>query len=201
VRWEVQQPKLRSLCFCRHCLNLFLQAERTHYSADETSALARDILRERQDEWVDWKCDRIAGFVQDIRAEIVKRILPTQLGMFSLPWQRTDFDSALRSVAGQDLGLLSRYVDVISPMVYHKLCHQPASWIQDVTIDALNWTGRPVLPIIQSLDQPDVMTPAELDAALAHALETPAEGVMLFTLDPLLESAEKRAVVRRHFSS
>jgi hypothetical protein len=201
VRWEGRQPRLRSLCFCRYCLNLFLQIERTHYSVDETRVLARNILQERQVEWVDWKCTRVAGFVQDIRVEIVKRNLPTQLGMFSLPWRRTDFDGALRSVAGQDLGLLSQYVDVISPMVYHKLCHQPASWIENVTLDALAWTGRPVLPIIQSLDQPDVMSLAELDAALAHALKTPAEGVMLFTLDPLLKSVEKRAVVRRHFSS
>lgn len=201
VRWEVAQPNLRSLCFCKHCLNLFLQMEHNHYTAAETQALAREILQERRMEWETWKCARITGFVQDIRAEIRKRKLPVQLGMFSLPWRRADFGGALRTVAGQDLGILSRHVDLISPMVYHKLCHQPAPWIEEVTLDVLAWAGDGVLPIIQSLDQPDVMTPAELDAALAHALKTPAQGVMLFTLDPLLASAEKRAVVRKHFTS
>jgi hypothetical protein len=110
-----------------------------------------------------------------------------------------DFGGALRSVAGQDLALLGRHVDMVSPMLYHKLCHQPASWVAEVTRDALAWSGRPVLPIIQSLDQPDVMTSAELDDALAYVLETPAQGVMIFTLDPLLASAEKRGVVHRHF--
>ncbi len=200
VRWEVKQPRLRQLCFCRHCLNLFLEAEREHYTTSEIQALARLILHERQEEWVAWKCARIAQFVQAVRTQIAVRKLPLLLGIFSLPWQRTDYAGAIRTVAGQDLGLLAEHVDIISPMVYHKLCYRSVAWIEEVIHDVLDWTHRPVLPIIQSVDQPDVMTAAQLDDALTHASSASGNGVMIFTLDPLLASKEKCAVVHTHFS-
>ncbi len=201
VRWEVKQPQLRQLCFCKHCLNLFLHVEREHYTAHETQAIARLILHERQEEWVAWKCARIVQFVQAVRMQIPVRNLPLRLGMFSLPWQRTDYAGAIRTVAGQDLGLLAEHVDIISPMVYHKLCYRSATWIEEVIHDVLDWTQRPVLPIIQSLDLPDVMTAAQLDAALTHATRASGDGVMIFTLDPLLVAKEKSAVVCTHFGN
>ena len=79
VRWEGKQPQLRQLCFCRHCLNLFLQVEHEHYTVGETQAMARLILHERQAEWVAWKCARIAQFAQAVRTQIAVRKLP-------LPW-------------------------------------------------------------------------------------------------------------------
>ena len=201
VRWEVKQLQLRQLCFCKYCLNLFLQVEREHYTAEETQAIARLILHERQEEWVTWKCARIAQFVQAVRMQITVRNLPLQLGMFSLPWQRTDYAGAIRTVAGQDLGRLAEHVDIISPMVYHKLCYRSVTWIEEVVRDVLDWTQRPVLPIIQSLDQPDVMTAAQLEAALTHASRASNDGVIIFTLDPLLVSTEKSAVVRSQFGN
>jgi hypothetical protein len=201
VRWEVKQPHLRQLCFCRHCLNLFLQVEREHYTVDETQEIARLILHERKEEWVTWKCARITQFVQTVRRHITVRNFPLRLGMFSLPWQRTDYVGAIRTVAGQDLGLLAEHVDIISPMVYHKLCYRSVTWIEEVIDDVLDWTQRPVLPIIQSLDQPDVMTAGQLDAALTHASRASGDGIMIFTLDPLLAAQEKITVVRTHFSN
>jgi hypothetical protein len=199
VRWEAEQPRLQQLCFCRHCLNLFLHEQRVAYSPVETRAIAAAILQERRDEWVDWKCACIAQFVQAVRAELAARDLPIQLGMFSLPWRRSDHDGAIRTVAGQDLGQLAATVDTFSPMVYHQLCYRPASWIAEVVEEVRGWTKQPVLPIIQSLDQPAPMPPAELDAALGWAFATPSAGVMIFTLEPLLASPDKAAVVRRWF--
>jgi hypothetical protein len=201
VRWEGSQPELRPLCFCRHCLNNFLGAERQNYSKEETEVLARSILQERQAEWVEWKCRRIADFVGQIRAQITRRNLPLRLGIFTLPWRRFDFDGAMRSIVGQELELLAAHVDVFSPMVYHKLCEQPVEWIADVTHDHAAWSRKATLPIIQSVHRPDVMTPAQLDAALTEALNASQEGAMIFTLEPLLESRELAAVVRHHFGA
>jgi hypothetical protein len=199
VRWEGAQPRLPSLCFCHNCLNLFLHQERADYSPAETRALAAMILRDRREEWLAWKCARITEFVQAVAAEIAGRGLSIQLGIFSLPWRRADYDGALWRVAAQDLGQLAAYVDVFSPMVYHKLCHRPVSWIGEVVEEVHGWTQRPVLPIIQAMDRPDLLSPAELESALAAALHPPALGAMIFTLDPVLQSPEKAAVVRRLF--
>ena len=200
VRWEGKQPRLHQLCFCRHCLNLFLHVEREHYTVAETQEIAKLILHERQEEWVAWKCARIVQFVQAVRTQITVRKLPLLLGMFSLPWQRTDYAGAIRTIAAQDLGLLAEHVDIISPMVYHKLCYRSVTWIEAVIQDVLDWTHAPVLPVVQSLDQPDVMTAAQLEAALTHAGRASDDGVIIFTLEPLLAAKEKSAVVRTYFS-
>lgn len=201
VRWEGDQPRLPQTCFCKHCLNLFHNADRTAYSAEETRTQAQTILHERRDEWVDWKCERIADFVQAVRAEIGARDLSIPLGIFSLPWRRADFDGAIRTVAGQDLQRLAASVDTFSPMVYHALCARPASWVRDVIDEVRAWTARPVLPIVQSIGRPDPLPAPELDAALAAAMDTPATGVMIFTLDPVREDSDKRAVVRERFGA
>lgn len=201
VRWEAAQPKMRKLCFCKNCLNLFLGEKREAYSQEETRALAGSILQERAEEWVDWKCQRIANFVQEVKAQITQRNLDVKLGMFSLPWRRGDFDDAIRKVAAQDLGMLAKHIDLFSPMVYHKLCYQPPSWVQEVAQDVREWTQKPVLPVVQSIHQPEPMEAQELDAALAYALQPSNEGAMIFTLEPVLASKEMATVVREHIQS
>jgi hypothetical protein len=199
VRWEAAQPKMRKLCFCKNCLNLFLEEAREAYSQEETRALASEILQERAEEWVDWKCNRIVGVVQEVKAQIMRRNLDIKLGMFSLPWRRTDFDGAIRKVAAQDLGRLAAHIDLFSPMVYHKLCYQPPAWVQAVAQEVREWTQKPVLPVVQSIHQPSPMEPEELDDALNNALHPAFEGAMIFTLEPVLKSKEMAAVVRKHF--
>lgn len=199
IRWEGAQPPLAQHCFCPRCLSLFLGEERDYMTPAEARALAETILQTRPDEWVEWKCTVIAQFVQAVRGAITARGLPVQLGIFSLPWRRADYDGAIRAIAGQDLGRLAADVDFFSPMVYHWLCHRPAAWVAAVVEDVQQWTGRPVLPIVQSIDRPDPMPPEELDAALASALGASTAGAMIFTLDPLLESAAKATVARRWF--
>ncbi len=198
VRWEGKTPTLRPLCFCRHCLNLFLDADAEAYSPAETAAWAQTIVQERHAEWVDWKCRRVAGFVQTVREEISTRGLALPLGIFALPWPRTAFDGAMRRVAGQDLAQLAQLVDYFSPMVYHKLCEQSPAWIAGVIRDHSEWAGKPILPIVQAVHRPDTTTPAQLDQALAHALDAAPAGALIFTLDPILTAPELAAVVGRH---
>lgn len=201
VRWEGPQPNLTPRCFCRHCLNGFLQQDQLVYSPAETRRLAQQILNEQVEAWVRWKCASITDFVANVREAIEARDLSLQLGMFSLPWRRSDFDGAIRTVAGQDLGQLAHYVDTFSPMVYHKLCAQPVDWIGHVVRDVQAWTQRPVLPIIQAVDSPDPMPATELDAALQTAINATPTGVMIFTFAPLLENADKSSVTRKRFSA
>lgn len=205
VRWEGAAPPLPQVCFCRHCLNLFLGEERAGYSGEETQRLARAILAERRDEWVDWKCSRIVAFAEEVRRLIDGCRLDIQLGVFSLPWRQADFDGALRAVACQDLDRLARVVNTFSPMVYHRLCGQDVAWVADVIRDAQQAVSkesrRAVLPIVQAMDRPDRLSPQELDAALAAGLATDTAGVLIFTLDAVQEDAAKVAAVARRFGA
>ena len=114
-------------------------------------------------------------------------------------WRATDHESAVRSIAGQDIEQLAPYVDVISPMTYHKLCYQPTAWIEQVIADFHRRTGKPILPIVQSLDLPTPIFVEEFDDALAKGLDAPTEGVMIFTLEPLVSDASKQDIVRTRF--
>src|SRR5262249_9129525 len=124
---------------------------------------------------------------------------PLRLGMFALPWRVTDHEGAIRSIAGQDIEQLAPYVDVISPMTYHKLCYQSASWIREVTQDFHRRTGKPILPVVESLDLPTPMAAEEFDDALVKGLDAPSEGVMIFTLEPLVNDEGKQQVATAHF--
>jgi hypothetical protein len=201
VRWEGKSPRLPQTCFCRNCLNLFLETDQTHYAIEETRELAHQILQHRAEEWVAWKCRRIVQFVQEVKAVLSAQPHPLRLGLFALPWRRTDFNGAIRTIAGQDLGQLAQIVDVISPMVYHKLCYQPVEWITEVVQDVYDWTRHPVLPVVQSLDQPELMSADEMQAALVNAFKRPSTGAMIFTLDPVVASAAKANAVHTQFST
>jgi hypothetical protein len=197
VRWERPEPRLAAHCFCPNCLRSFLQVEDSAISTEQIPQLARSILAEQHTEWVAWKCTSIVDFVKAVRTLIDEHAPHLQVGMFSLPWQRQDFDGAIRSVAGQDLGRLAPFIDCYSPMVYHLLCGQSPDWVQAVAEDVHAWTQKPVLPIIQSMDQPETLSPTEFAAALSHAQRANgASGALVFTLAPLLESPEKVEAVR-----
>ena len=89
--------------------------------------------------------DQITSFVRQA-AEVVRTQArrPCQLGLFSVPWRTENFEGALRRIMGQELGALAADVDIFSPMVYHRMCGQPVSWIRAVSEEAHALTGKPV---------------------------------------------------------
>lgn len=200
VRWEGSQPTLGDYCFCRHCLNLFLGESREQYTLEETHTLAQAILAERRAEWVAWKCGRVLDFTHAVRRLIDASGQPLRLGIFCLPWRTSDFDGAIRTVAGQDLGRLAEIVDTFSPMVYHRLCGQNVAWIGEMIADAQVAVGRKTLPIVQAMDRPGVLGPQELADTLTLCLAVESEGAMIFTLDDVEKSAEKAAAVTQVFA-
>jgi hypothetical protein len=108
--------------------------------------------------------------------------------MFSVPWTETDWDGALRRIMGQDLEALAKYIDVFSPMVYHKMCGQPVPWIANITEHAHGLTDKPIWPIIQTMSKPEAMSDQEFGAAIDQARQADgSQGVILFTWKGLLE--------------
>jgi hypothetical protein len=98
-------------------------------------------------------------------------------------------------VIGQDVRALGRCVDVFSPMVYHRMCGRPPSWIAEVVQEERDLSGKPVWPIVQAVDEPSPLSPEEYAAALDAALGSAADGVIVFTLQAAVDGA-KLAVTR-----
>lgn len=199
ARWETPQPKLIQTSFDAHTMALFLAD--TGLSAPQSLlSLADWILHEHESLWTDWKCAQIVSFVREA-AEVVRREAKRKclLGVFSVPWRLADYGGAMRRIVAQDLKALAPYVDVFSPMVYHRMCGQPVGWIAAVTEEAHQLSGRPIWPIIQTMSEPNELNAAELASAMDVALEAPGSaGVILFTLKGLIEE-DKLETMRTRF--
>jgi hypothetical protein len=128
---------------------------------------------------------------------VVRRICPQGvLGLFGVPWRLTERDGAILSVVGQDYRALGQYVDIFSPMVYHRKCGQTIDWIATITEEVHTLSGKPVWPIIQAVDEPSPLPSEEYGQALDAALHSMAsEGVIVFTLEAATAEA-KLAVTR-----
>jgi hypothetical protein len=200
MRWEVAQPRLVQACFCDRCLGSFLGEPGRMYAAEERRAATYTILAERHEQWVEWKCHRIAGFVAQIATLVRSHAPQGRLGLFALPWRLSDYGGAIRTIVSQDIALLGEIVDVISPMVYHRLCRRDISWIAEVTRDARARSKAPVLPVVQSLDLPERLSEGELMGAIETAAHASDQGVMIFDLHSVARSAANVAAVRAAFA-
>lgn len=199
ARWEVPHPNLVQTCFCDQCLVLFFAHPQREYTVDERMAAINAILNERFDAWVEWKCQRIAGYVQHIRDFLRVQRPDLRLGLFALPWRLTDHNAAIRAVVGQDVALLGRRVDAISPMVYHRLCNRSPEWIADVVEEMRVRSCADILPVVQAIDAPGTLSAAELRCALEIARAVSDQGVLLFDLSAVVRDPAKLAVVREMF--
>ena len=121
------------------------------------------------------------------------------LGLFSVPWREQDFDGAMQRIIGQDIEGLAVFVDVFTPMTYHRLTEQPAAWIHDIARDAARVANKLVCPAIQTMNEPGAFSAKEFEQALDCALQPPSSGVMIFHVDDLLQQPEKCNIVKKGF--
>lgn len=192
-RWENPTPKLLQSSYDQATIRRF--ASDTNLKYDEALAPAELLTNEEyRSKWIQWRVDQITSWVAEAR-EVVKRIRPAiTLGLFGIPWRQSEHDGAIRTIIGQDYQALAQSIDIFSPMTYHLMCGQPVTWIEDVTTEIATLTQKPVVPIIQSVDHPAVLSAGEYQQAL-NAAETAGDGSIVFTLAGMLD-AEKLKVTQ-----
>jgi hypothetical protein len=198
--WEVPEPNLPLTSFDAQTVARFCRETGIDAPTDEPSAAAREILDNHQAEWTSWRCDQVTSWVAQARTTLDRTRPGAVLGMFGVPWRLGDYSGAILSVIGQDYRTLSQHIDVFSPMVYHAMCGFPIKWIGEVVAEVRALSGKPVCPIIQSVDEPRALTPEEYASALDVALDHPAsEGVIVFTLKGALEKS-KQSITQARFT-
>jgi len=201
--WEVHDPYLPRTSFDPETLARFSHDTGIEIPAESAEggvpAVARTLLEQHEAEWTAWRCEQITSWVAEARA-VLKRVRPDGLlGLFGVPWRLTDYDGAILKIVGQDYRALGQYVDVFSPMVYHLMCGHPPGWISEVTEEIHELGGRPVWPIIQSVDEPTPLSAEEYGQAIDVALHSDgSDGVLVFTMKGALNEA-KLAVTKARF--
>jgi hypothetical protein len=189
--WEVSEPSLPRTSFDPFTLAAFRQDTGNDIPMADPAAATRLLLGELEVTWTAWRCAQITSWVADARA-VLRRVRPQALlGLFGVPWRLSDRGGAILNIIGQDYRALGEHVDVFSPMVYHRMCGHPVEWVGDVAAEMRALSGKPVWPIIQSVDEPSALSAAEYGQALEIVLRHPAaDGVLVFTLKGALDEAK-----------
>lgn len=185
TRWEVPKPQFLDHSNCSVCVRRF--------RADT------GLKEPKGDVWVEWKCQQITSFVAETAKIIQSSGRKIELGLFAVPWTKSDFDGAIRKVIGQDFERLLTYVNVFSPMTYHKMCGRPVAWIAETVQYFHELTGKPVLPLVQTENKPTAISVEEFRQSLNAAARPPSEGVIVFFLEDLLAQPGKLNAVAEVF--
>lgn len=202
--WEQAEPVLPDTCFCPRCLETFARETGVKLPEGTTAEIARKLLGDERDRWVQWRCDVFTDWVREFR-EILDATRPgILLGTFHCPWTETERDGALKSKLAIDLKAQAPYLDVFSIMPYHaRFGHvRDVAWISRQT----EWLGQrlgvkgvpgerlKIWPIIQLADWDEPVPTDQVREALDHGTRAPSTGVMVFLwswLHPQWEKVEE----------
>jgi hypothetical protein len=190
ARWEKPTPNLYQSSFDARTLAQFAAETGTPLPGAHADVAAW-ILAHAADAWAAWRCAQIAAFVADVAARRDRLRPAATLGLFTIPWVGTALDDlpvtdAHIRIVGQDPALLSRHADVLSPMVYHRLCRRRADWPAAVTATLAARVDVPVWPVIERLADDHTYALEEYHTVLADCAREGAGPVIVFNLAGLL---------------
>jgi hypothetical protein len=188
--WETPSPKIPDTCYCPRCLEKFRKDKGVGLPAGLTAPAAAAWIAEHCPyEWMDWKQEQILSFVRvcgkmmrdraPISARLNRGSVPLHLGAFVVPWTRGEREGAVCFRLGQDPFRLSEIVDVLSPMVYHRMVGREAGWVGRMTAYYKETARCAVWPILQTVDVP----PAEVAQAVAAARAAVADGLLAYKFE------------------
>ncbi|MBI1294064.1 hypothetical protein GC175_03780 [bacterium] len=201
ARWEKTELTLYDSSFDDDSLAQFGKETHTDVPAGAPAIRARWIFEHVLPQWIEWRGSVIERFVIDA-AEIVRRHRPSaKIGLFTIPWigiaaeDNTVIHDANHRIVAQNLARLGRHVDVISPMVYHRLCRRSVTWVEQVARYAVNTGSAAVWPVIEAIDPPEHYSAAEFANVFHMAQRTGSGEVIIFKLDGVLSDPHKQTTI------
>jgi len=195
TKWEEPKPILRQYCFCQSCLQKFSEDTGILLPGEGTRDKAEFILSKHTEAWVNWKCEVIEDFVAQTKKRIAEVKLGIPLGAFTVPWKKDDLGGAIKSIVGQDFKLLSKWVDIFSPMTYHRLCEKSVEWVGEITEHMVELTNSRVWTTIQSYNVPT----REFKGVLDQVVKSGSSGVVVFHWNGVKQDRERMEILRNFF--
>lgn len=200
ARWEKSTPVMLQACFSEHSLKAFSKFSGLNLPDGETSAVAEWILNNHLSEWTAFKVESIRSFVEDAKSIRDRKNPGCKLGLFGLPWLSDDHDNAIQTIVAQDFSVLGPLVDVISPMIYHRMIGHPVERIAKVVETVKRMSNAPAWPIVQAMSEPDALPAEEFVRSIQIGAESSGGGVIVFAANHV-ESEGRWPQVRRAFLS
>jgi len=183
--WETAKPDVPDTCYCSGCLNKFQADMKIRIPPGRTAGEAALWIKKNCPyEWMEWKKEQINSFVKEVKGILEKHPKKITLGLFTVPWRKGEKDNAISCKLGQDAFMLSEIADVISPMLYHKMCGHSVNWVGMMTQYYTETAGCSVWPIIQSHD----LNPEEFGKAAANCAKGGADGILVFSYGGIKDS-------------
>ena len=205
AQFETNIPILPETCFCDRCTARFGKSLNKEIPGNLIADKASWILEYQDPAWRKWRADILNGWVEEMKA-IIKEIRPNaKLGVFYCAWYPDDYDSALYRKLGIDPLAFSKTADVLSPMLFHKMKERSTSWVGDYVTWLGDLTnagekGKPqIWPIVQSHNNPGMVSPEEFRKVMLEGSKPPASGIMMFSDQSLIENPEKVKVMKELF--
>ena len=186
--WEHADSLIPDTCYCNRCLTLFWVEKGVELPKGlGTAEVVRWIHEYAEDKWVQWKKEQITSFVRDARSIIDSNRNGdnnVRLGVFLVPWTQGEKEGAVTFLLGQDAEQFSGYVDVFSPMVYHRMIGETPDWITGVTEYFSDMTGQTIWPIIQA----EELEPHEFEMAVEAVTKGDGDGILVYTYREMEET-------------
>ena len=202
--WESEAPILPETCFCENYLSVFQTSSGLELPSGNLADRAAFVLANYRKEWRDWRCSVLTAWAMDVRMIIEQERPGALLGIYLPPLREDEFDNALRNNFAVDLNQFAMVADVLSPLVYHRIAHRPASWVGDYVA----WLNKRlksgnrgmavrVWNVIQADDRTGIVSPEEFEQVLRLGVSGDAEGVFMFTIRGVIENPAKLEVMKR----
>lgn len=188
--------RIPDTCYCGRCLEKFAASEhaagfKVNYSS-YTQQVSSLIAKEFAYGWMQWKKENIHSFVAEARKIIdAEKRRELMLGIFAVPWKKGERNNAISFKLAQDIGRLSRLVDVVSPMAYHRMLGQSPQWVGDITRYFKLASRCRVWPIIQSMK----VNWEEYGRVFDRVAESGVDGILVYKQDAI------RGAMWREFTS
>jgi hypothetical protein len=203
AQFETNNPILPETCFCDRCTAQFGKNINKEIPGSLIAEKASWILENQDPAWRKWRAEILNGWVEEM-GTITKEIRPeAKLGVFYCAWYPDDYDSALYRNLGIDPLAFSKIADVLSPMLFHQMKARPTTWVGEYVawlgdLTKTGKTGKPqIWPIVQSHNNPGIISPEEFKAVMREGSKPPATGIMMFSDQSLVENPEKVKVMKK----
>lgn len=198
TKWEEPEPDILDTCYCDRCLKMFSEYLGESVHGNTLEEKVQHIDGSFYVEWLEFKSAQITSMVKDVKNLINESGKPIKLGFFAIPWEDKEYGAAIKRIMGQDFNQLASLVDVISPMLYHKMCGKPVEWVKQ-KVEYFWQLGIPFIPLIQTESRISDITVDEFKKALEYAGSKPSSGVCIFFVEDMLKDSDKVGAAKSFF--
>jgi len=135
----------------------------------------------------------------------VRKLIPNSIkfGLFAVAFIDEDYP-VYKLKTGLNYSRIKEHVDIISPMLYHRMMDKPINYIGKYVAYLREIGYKEIIPIIQVKDMPDELpdnyTEDEIKQAYEEAVRPPSSGVAFFSWDHAVEEG-KTEIIKKLFEN